>query len=757
MAAATFACALLLTVAAGAIAGRAESARRADTLRLTADEMAVRLETRFDAYVSVLRATRGLFAAADDIDPDAFARFAGALRLQERLPGIQGLGWSQRIPADHRDTFVADVRARIWPDFRLWPEGERDEHHAILMLEPRDERNRAAIGFDMRSEPVRREAMDRARDSGEAALSGPVLLVQEITEDKQSGFLIYLPVYAQGRPLRTVGERRLALLGFAYAPFRAFDLLRTVFGDRPPLAFVLRDGPTGEPLFASTTPPTSAPAARRDLVIAGRSWRLEFAAPAGDGPRLMWSIIAGGAVVAAVLAIGAWLLARARIAAERAAAGLRQSEAALRDREGRLRFLGEASAALSASLEHEQTLAALARMAVPALADWCAIDLVDGDGRPRRLVVVHADPRRVALAEELRRRWPPQPGDTVSRVIASGTPVLVETITDEQLRSAQRDPEHLRLLRGLGLRSAILVPLTVRGRVLGVLTLVTAESRRGYGAADLAFAEELAQRAAVAVENAALYEGERAARGAAEHARQRLAQQAEELQRSNAELEQFAYVASHDMQEPLRMISSYLDLLDRRLGPQLDANARGWLSYAVQGARRMQELIKDLLGYSRAGRDRGEPGPVDATRALAEALENLQGALADARAQVEHGPLPVIRFDKLQLVQLFQNLIGNAIKFRGSGPPRVRIEAERDGARWRIAVRDNGIGIAAGHQQRIFDIFQRLHSRDEYPGTGIGLAICKRIVERHGGAIWVEPAPGGGSVFRFTVPADGPS
>ncbi|HEU0075861.1 MAG TPA: ATP-binding protein [Dehalococcoidia bacterium] len=227
----------------------------------------------------------------------------------------------------------------------------------------------------------------------------------------------------------------------------------------------------------------------------------------------------------------------------------------------------------------------------------------------------------------------------------------------------------------------------------------------------------------------------------------------ESLERSNSELEQFAYVASHDLQEPLRMVGSYTQLIARRYKGRLDSDADEFIEFAVDGARRMQALINDLLQFSRVGTQGSELRPVPLQDALDKALQNLNVAIEESNAEILHGVLPTVLGDQVQLVQLLQNLIGNAIKFCGDRPPEIQMTAERDGDIWRLAVSDKGIGIAPEHQERIFVIFQRLHDRSLYQGTGIGLALCRRIVERHGGQLTVESEPGQGACFNFTLTA----
>jgi light-regulated signal transduction histidine kinase (bacteriophytochrome) len=227
---------------------------------------------------------------------------------------------------------------------------------------------------------------------------------------------------------------------------------------------------------------------------------------------------------------------------------------------------------------------------------------------------------------------------------------------------------------------------------------------------------------------------------------------AADLARSNKDLEQFAYVSSHDLQEPLRMVASFSGILRDRYADKLDDKGKEYFEFVMEGAHRMQSLVEGLLQYSRIETHGTPPEPMDVQRAVDAALANLRAAIEEFGVKITVDPLPTIRAERTQMAQLFQNLIGNAIKFRSDRPPEIHVGAERKDRSWLFWVKDNGIGIEPKFKDKIFVIFQRLHARDRYPGTGIGLAVCKKIVERHGGEIRVESQPGRGSTFLFTIP-----
>ncbi|MCX7680945.1 MAG: GAF domain-containing protein [Anaerolineae bacterium] len=291
--------------------------------------------------------------------------------------------------------------------------------------------------------------------------------------------------------------------------------------------------------------------------------------------------------------------------------------------------------------------------------------------------------------------------------------------------------------------NALCAPLRVRNEVVGVLGLANKE--QGFTEEDTVTMLSFAELAALALQNSRLLES--------------LQESAADLERSNRDLQQFAYVISHDLQEPLRMVASYLRLLEQRYQTELDSQAREFIGYAVDGAIRLQDMIKALLDLSRVETRGKEFAPTDCEALLARVLHDLHFAIEESGAVITHDPMPTVLADEAQLGQVFQNLIENAIKFRRQDePPRIHVSAQRHltdrkpgGSGWLFSVRDNGIGIDPAQFERIFQIFQRLHTREEYPGTGIGLALCRRIVERHGGRMWVESQPGHGSTFYFTI------
>jgi signal transduction histidine kinase len=345
------------------------------------------------------------------------------------------------------------------------------------------------------------------------------------------------------------------------------------------------------------------------------------------------------------------------------------------------------------------------------------------------------------------------------RVKFAGFQADVKSIRQQALTSLDQASGQLRvtlLVIAIGL-AVVVAGLAVALRAMAIRPLyaLSVEARRVAGGD---FSHEVAQTGpremrALAADVNSMRTRILRELSAVREANEALAAHAVDLQRSNSELEQFAYVASHDLQEPLRKVTSFCELLQRRYGGQLDERADQYIDFAVDGAKRMQVLINDLLAFSRVGRSAQELGPVACEAALSAAKTNLSAQIAQAGAVIEAGPLPVVRAQLTLLTVVFQNLLGNALKFRSDRPPHVVVTASRDGAFWLFSVTDNGIGIDPQYADRVFLIFQRLHDRATYPGTGIGLAMCRKIIDYFGGRIWLDTGAAEGARFCFTVPA----
>lgn len=711
---------LLLTAVLALTMSNSTREREAMRLDNAVETTRNRIEARLETHIALLRGGAGLFAASeDDVTLDEFRRYTSQVEVRRQYPGVQGIGFSERVARVAEDSLIQAIRRQGMEDFHLWPQVLDTFLHAIVYLEPLDERNAAALGYNMFSEETRREAMTRARDSGEPALSGKVTLVQEIDERKQAGFLIYLPVYHGGGVPPDVADRRRRLHGFVYAPFRADDLFEGALGggEQPRVAFRIFDGSDASEeslLYDSRTtgitPRAGGTYSISDtLSVAERQWTLLFAPTdvfSAPEPRLTFLRVLFLGLILSFLLFG---LIRAQ---------LRAAESAARS-EQRLKAVLEALpvGACVADASGRVTFANSAHRDVWATSD-ARQSIRDPRFKYRDVNTGETVPDgRMALARALDGEV--VHGETFCIDAFDGTP-----------------------------KTILVSALPIHGKRGNVELAVGAE-------VDIS-----PQMRAKEAEARALRE--HALREAAESREEELRRHAIELERSNRELQDFAYVASHDLQEPLRKIITFTELIMDEFGENLGGEGRSYLGRAQDAAVRMSRLIKDLLAFSRVA-TRAEPfRKVDLNGILQDALSDLEVPVEQTGAQVNVQALPVLEADPSQMRQLFQNIIGNSLKFHRAGrAPRIDVSSEPvplrdDGTRaaraWKIEFADNGIGFDEKYLDRIFSPFQRLHGRSAYEGTGMGLAICRRIVERHNGAIEASSTEGEGSVFRVVIP-----
>jgi PAS domain S-box-containing protein len=661
------------------------------------------IQARLDTYLALLRASGGLFAAQESVSRTQFRSYVERLDLEQHYPGIQGLGFSLKLGPQHREGVVAQIRRQGEQSFRIWPEHERAEIHTIVYIEPPDERNRAALGYDMFTDPVRRAAMERARDTGLPAASAMVTLVQEIDPEKQPGFLIYAPVYRFGTAPRDETARRAALIGFVYGAFRMGDLLEGIFGRQSyrSVEFELFDGPQpladnllyrSERLAEDVWKSRPAFVATSYIPIAGHTWSLRFVPGAqfelASARGLTLQITLAGALAALLLFAVTRAQVRARATAEQAAALLQRSEAALRESDTRYRLATKATS--------------------DVIWDW---DVTTGAVRWNENVrTLFGYPADEVGPDIGWRRTTLHPQDR-GRVVQSIQSALEagEQHWQAEYRFRCRDGRYVVVAD----RSYIeRDPAGERIRVVGAMQDITARKQ-------------------------------------AEHERERLI---DALARSNRELDQFAYVASHDLRAPLRGISNLAQWIEEDMAEQANEDVRGHLRLLRSRIVRMDTLIDGLLRYARAGRERDKPEPVD-TRALLGEVVDLLGPPEGTRIELA-ADLPILQTERLPLQQIFLNLLGNAIKYgHAEGEPaEVRISAREDGAFHEFTVEDHGEGIPPEYHAKVFAIFQTLQPRDKVEGTGIGLALVKKLVESRGGRVSVQSESGKGATFRFTWP-----
>ena len=682
-----------------------------NAVQRTADAVTERIQT----HTGVLRAGAGLFAADREVSREEFRRFVERIEVQKRYPGAQGVAFSARVSAGQSEAFVESVRRQGLADFRLRPEGEREEYQPVTYIEPRDARNLGALGYDMLSESARREAMARARDTGEPAATGRVTLVQETDERKQAGFLIYVPIYHGGGIPSTVEARRASLRGFVYSPFRADDLLGSIFGTMPaPLCdMVVYDGAAASPesLMHRSDAWRGQPApesyrprftAEKTLDVGGRPWHVRFFTRRGSDIEREGRAAPLIALTGAAFGLALFFVTRSQV---RARARTDAATASLRASENRFRTLVEQSPVSTQIFAPDGRTLRVNRA-------WEELWGVSFERLGGYNVLRDAQLEEKGIAPFIRRGF-------------EGEPTQVPAILydpEETIPGLTRNEDPRRWV------SAVIYPVRdEEGKVREVVLMH----------------EDITERVRAEEEVRAHME-------AVERARR----EAEEASRLKDE---FLATLSHELRTPLTSILGWAKML-REGGLGAELTQRG-LEAVERNAVAQTRLIADLLDVSRiiTGKLVFEARPVELSRVVEAGVEGVRPAAAARGVRLEvslDGGAGTVSGDPDRLQQVVWNLLSNAVKFTPEGGS-VRVRLARRGGHAEVEVSDTGRGISAEFLPRVVDRFRQADGRitREHGGLGLGLSIARHLVELHGGTIRAESdGEGRGATFRFSLP-----
>ncbi len=730
--------AIAITAVGTVVMQMAISHTESERFQIAVSSAEERITRRMETYEAMLRGAAGHIESSARIDRAGFTSYLKRLDLRSHYPGLLALAWSVPIAPGSEAETVRWLSTQGYEHPRLWPEFDpafKRMRMAVVLVEPNDASNLKVIGYDTMSEPIRRAAIESAIAQRDLRASGPITLIQDSNRLSIPGIVIYLPVFAGGADA--------SLAGMVSGVFRCSDFFERVFEHdaAAPLTLSITDAAEpGQELFNSTSNVLREHKVTRALAVFGRTWNIEFRSTWDFEQRSSQWLVPWFACAGLILSVGLFLLVRSQVRAVARNAELYQkSTAARREAELGLDINRRLASNLDPLAVAQAVTDAGRELSGASFGAFFTTGGSDEDvavyalsGESTAYFTTHGLPQIIALFIATIA------GDKVIRL--DDVRIDPRYTPRPFVPGSPPEPPLVSSYLAVAVRSRT-------GKVLGGLLYAH------YEPAKFSVDHErqllgLAAQTAIAFDNARLFEAERDARRVAGH-------RADDLSKANAELQQFIYVSSHDLQEPLRTITQYLDLLQRRHLAHLDDQARRYVTYASDSALRMYLLLNDLLTYSRIGHE-AERSAVSLADVIDEVTQDLRVVIAEAHARITFENLPTVRCDRAKIRSLFQNLIGNALKFHSVEEPRIIISSSANPDQtWTISVADNGIGILAEHRTAVFEVFHRLHDRDSFPGTGIGLAICQKVVEQHGGRIWIEETSGGGTTFLFTLPECG--
>ncbi|MFL5812550.1 MAG: CHASE domain-containing protein [Bdellovibrionia bacterium] len=726
--------------------------QREDTSRFNdLNEQILRsIRSRIDRYRIFLIQSRGLFVANKNrqVTRREFHNYVSSMDIPKLFPGIQGVGFAQRLKSSELSSVVNKTRSEGFPEFKIWPSYPRSDYFPVIYIEPLDWRNLRAFGFDMFTEATRREAMERSWLTGEAVVSGHVTLVQETEKDQQPGFLLYVPVYRAGAPVQTEEEKRNALIGFVYSPFRSHDLFLSLFqGQHLPIDFEVFDGstPSAKTLLFDKDgvlkygDPAHRPRFEKlnQMEIGGRVWTIytstesTYVLPTARYAPFL-SVLAGLIITFLLFRI---FLASGRHQVELESlyeneqAARRQSESSLSD----LETLNRVSVNLSAELNLQKLVHDVTNSAVLLTHAHIGAFFFHAVGQQGELYTLYASVG--APRDSISRLFRSVPASTIKMIFAgTGTIRSNDTRSDprfEGFRSSTYDVEER-----LNVVSFLAAPVVSRGgEVMGGL-IFGHEAPSRFSEREEKIAAGLAAQAAVAIDNARLYQRSREA---------------------TAVRDEFLSICSHELKTPLTTLKLQAQKNKRILAKQnvlTEQSVNSLLNATEKQVDRLSRLVDDMLDVSRivTGRLKVETESFELGALVREIVERLtpQIEAAGCRVKVEIVPSIVGEWDRLRIDQVVTNLITNAAKY-GPGKP-VYVSVTEEAGEAKISIRDEGIGIAPEHHRRIFERFERAVEDSGISGLGLGLYITRQILEAHGGNIQVESQVGQGATFIVTLP-----